>query len=131
MGIEEQATDMGTWNADATRMPARMHSEYLRQIFLNNELAQGQYKIGGRPAAISAFTASATQSNRFTLVAKPLVTISHYETPLHLATTYDGWIDRRMIGFYERYGFAQVDPADLPGTFPRMAVDTRFYSLTL
>ena len=34
---------------------------------------------------------------------EPLVTISHYETPLHLATTYDGWIDRRMIGFYERY----------------------------
>lgn len=33
--------------------------------------------------------------------------------------------------FYERYGFAQVDPADLPETFPRMAVDTRFYSLTL
>ncbi|MFV0429186.1 MAG: glycoside hydrolase family 1 protein [Arachnia sp.] len=34
---------------------------------------------------------------------EPLVTISHYETPLHLAETYDGWTDRRMIGFYERY----------------------------
>ena len=34
---------------------------------------------------------------------EPLVTISHYETPLHLAKTYDGWVDRRMIGFYERY----------------------------
>lgn len=34
---------------------------------------------------------------------EPLVTISHYETPLHLAETYDGWIDRRLIGFYERY----------------------------
>ncbi len=34
---------------------------------------------------------------------EPLVTISHYETPLHLARTYDGWTDRRMIGFYERY----------------------------
>ncbi|GAB97651.1 6-phospho-beta-glucosidase [Kineosphaera limosa] len=33
----------------------------------------------------------------------PLVTISHYETPLHLAKTYDGWVDRAMIGFYERY----------------------------
>ncbi len=32
-----------------------------------------------------------------------MVTISHYETPLHLAQTYDGWTDRRMIGFYERY----------------------------
>ncbi|TFH53890.1 glycoside hydrolase family 1 protein [Actinomyces viscosus] len=34
---------------------------------------------------------------------EPLVTISHYETPLHLARTYDGWTDRRMIGFFERY----------------------------
>ncbi len=34
---------------------------------------------------------------------QPLVTISHYETPLHLARTYNGWTDRRMIGFYERY----------------------------
>ncbi|WP_182048844.1 glycoside hydrolase family 1 protein [Changpingibacter yushuensis] len=34
---------------------------------------------------------------------EPLVTISHYETPLHLAKAYDGWTDRRLIGFYERY----------------------------
>ncbi|MDO5626896.1 MAG: glycoside hydrolase family 1 protein [Mobilicoccus sp.] len=33
----------------------------------------------------------------------PLVTISHYETPLHLAREYDGWTDRRLIGFFERY----------------------------
>ncbi|WP_127842024.1 family 1 glycosylhydrolase [Actinomyces wuliandei] len=34
---------------------------------------------------------------------EPLVTISHYETPLHLARAYNGWADRRMIGFFERY----------------------------
>lgn len=34
---------------------------------------------------------------------EPLVTISHYETPLNLARTYNGWTDRRMIGFYEKY----------------------------
>ena len=34
---------------------------------------------------------------------EPLVTISHYETPLHLAKTYDGWVNRKLIGFYERY----------------------------
>ncbi|WP_047688909.1 glycoside hydrolase family 1 protein [Kocuria sp. ZOR0020] len=34
---------------------------------------------------------------------EPLVTISHYETPLHLAREYDGWTDRRLIDFYERY----------------------------
>lgn len=34
---------------------------------------------------------------------EPLVTLSHYETPLYLAETYNGWTDRRTIGFYERY----------------------------
>lgn len=34
---------------------------------------------------------------------EPLVTISHYETPLHLAKAYDGWTNRALIGFYERY----------------------------
>ncbi|KAA9008673.1 glycoside hydrolase family 1 protein [Paenibacillus spiritus] len=34
---------------------------------------------------------------------QPMVTLSHYETPLHLSRTYDGWVNRRMIGFYTRY----------------------------
>jgi 6-phospho-beta-glucosidase len=34
---------------------------------------------------------------------EPLVTISHYETPLHLTEKYNGWVSREMIGFYERY----------------------------
>ncbi|QPL04486.1 MULTISPECIES: glycoside hydrolase family 1 protein [Actinomyces] len=34
---------------------------------------------------------------------EPVVTISHYETPLALAREYNGWTDRRLIGFYERY----------------------------
>ena len=34
---------------------------------------------------------------------EPLVTISHYETPLHLAQAYNGWMSHDLIGFYERY----------------------------
>ncbi len=34
---------------------------------------------------------------------EPLVTISHYETPLHLAKQYNGWVNRELIGFYEKY----------------------------
>ena len=34
---------------------------------------------------------------------EPVVTLSHYETPLHLAEAYDGWTDRRLIGFFGRY----------------------------
>ena len=34
---------------------------------------------------------------------EPLITISHYETPLHLAEAYDGWTNRQLIDFYKRY----------------------------
>ena len=34
---------------------------------------------------------------------EPLVTISHYETPLNLARAYGGWRNRKLIDFYERY----------------------------
>ena len=34
---------------------------------------------------------------------EPLVTLSHYETPLYLAEEYDGWINPKMIGFYEKF----------------------------
>ena len=34
---------------------------------------------------------------------EPLITLSHYETPLHLARHYNGWANRDLIGFYERY----------------------------
>ena len=34
---------------------------------------------------------------------EPLVTLSHYETPLHLARKYNGWTNRKLIEFFERY----------------------------
>ena len=34
---------------------------------------------------------------------EPLITLSHYETPLHLARQYNGWANRDLISFYERY----------------------------
>ncbi len=34
---------------------------------------------------------------------EPLVTISHYETPLALAKNYDGWTNRKLVGFFENY----------------------------
>ncbi len=43
MGERSAPNDLMSWNVDATRMPYRMHSEYLRKLFLDNELAEGRY----------------------------------------------------------------------------------------
>jgi polyhydroxyalkanoate synthase subunit PhaC len=52
LGEREAVTPLMAWNADATRMPYRMHSEYLRRFFLENALAAGKYEVGGRPIAV-------------------------------------------------------------------------------
>jgi polyhydroxyalkanoate synthase len=52
MGAQTPLTDLRAWNADATRMPARMHGEYLRKLYLNNDLAEGRYRVRGRPVVL-------------------------------------------------------------------------------
>ena len=53
LGERQAMTDLMAWNADATRMPYRMHSEYLRQLFLNDDLAEGHFKAAGKPVTLS------------------------------------------------------------------------------
>ena len=52
MGERSAMIDLMAWNADATRMPYRMHSEYLRHLYLENELAQARYEVNGEPVAL-------------------------------------------------------------------------------
>ena len=44
--------DLMAWNADTTRMPARMHSEYLRGMFLDNDLANGRFRVDDHPVSL-------------------------------------------------------------------------------
>jgi polyhydroxyalkanoate synthase len=52
MGERQPMIDLMAWNSDATRMPARMHSEYLRRLFLDNDLAEGRYVVDGKPISL-------------------------------------------------------------------------------
>ncbi|MBU3993792.1 MAG: alpha/beta fold hydrolase [Alphaproteobacteria bacterium] len=54
MGEREPMSDLMAWNADATRMPYAMHSQYLRRLFLGDDLAEGHYKVDGRTISLSA-----------------------------------------------------------------------------
>ena len=59
LGNKPPAFDLLVWNKDSTRMPARMHSQYLRSCYLNNEFARGELEIDGQklePAKIDIDT---------------------------------------------------------------------------
>jgi polyhydroxyalkanoate synthase len=52
LGERMAPSDLMAWNADGTRLPARMHIEYLRGLFLHNDLAEGRFRVGTRPVAL-------------------------------------------------------------------------------
>ena len=57
LGDRAPLNDLMAWNADATRMPAKMHSQYLRRLFLNDDLSEGRYPVGGRPVHLGSLRA--------------------------------------------------------------------------
>jgi polyhydroxyalkanoate synthase len=59
LGKQPPAFDLLVWNKDSTRMPAKMHSEYLRSCYLNNEYARGEFAVDGQkvdPAKVEVDT---------------------------------------------------------------------------
>src|SRR3954454_2070670 len=48
LGKKPPAFDLLVWNKDSTRMPAKMHSEYLRSCSLNNEFCRGEFAVDGQ-----------------------------------------------------------------------------------
>ncbi|MFA4993876.1 MAG: alpha/beta fold hydrolase [Bdellovibrionales bacterium] len=51
MGQRSKMIDLMVWNSDATKMPYKMHSEYLEKLFLHNDFVEGRLTIEGKPVA--------------------------------------------------------------------------------
>ena len=52
LGKDLPPSELMAWNADGTRMPYRMHTDYLHKLFLHNELAQNEFMVGDTPVAL-------------------------------------------------------------------------------
>ena len=53
LGEQDAPFDLMAWNADGTRLPARMHIEYLRSLYLHNDLAEGRLEAGGKKLSLN------------------------------------------------------------------------------
>jgi polyhydroxyalkanoate synthase len=52
LGERQPVTDLMAWNTDGTRLPYRMHRDYLHRLFLGNDLAEGRYLVDDRPVTL-------------------------------------------------------------------------------
>lgn len=52
LGDRKPMSDLKAWNADGTRLPAHMHSQYLRHMYLGNDLAEGRFRVHGKTVSL-------------------------------------------------------------------------------
>jgi polyhydroxyalkanoate synthase len=86
LGESSEVNELMAWNADATRLPARMHSEYLRQLFLHDDLAENRYKVDGRLVSLALIKAPVFLVGTLTDHVAPWRSVYklHYLTPAEI-----------------------------------------------
>jgi polyhydroxyalkanoate synthase len=52
LGKDRSMNDLMAWNEDGTRMPYKMHTEYLRNCYMENNLAEARYEVNGKPVCV-------------------------------------------------------------------------------
>ena len=52
LGKDRSLNDLMAWNEDGTRLPYKMHTEYLRNCYMENNLAEARYQVDGKPICI-------------------------------------------------------------------------------
>jgi len=59
LGKDRSLNDLMAWNEDGTRMPYKMHTEYLRNCYMENNLAEARYEVNGKPVCVGDIRAPA------------------------------------------------------------------------
>ena len=129
LGEREELFDLMAWNMDSTRLPYRMHSEYLRELFLENDLVEARYDIDGRPVALGdinvpIFTV-ATKKDHIAPWESVYKIIRHARTPVTFLLTEGGHNagivthPRHPHRTYQMRDFQPNDKSESPEAFLR------------
>lgn len=86
LGERRPMNDLMAWNADTTRMPARMHAQYLRRLYLDDDLSEGRYPVKGRPVSLGGVTLPVFNVGTVTDHVAPWRSVYklHYLTPAEI-----------------------------------------------
>ena len=88
MGAREVRNDLMSWNADVTRQPQRMHSEYLKWLFLGNALAAGHYRVLGCAVALNDISVPLRVVGTTRDPVSPWRSVYKIHRPTDVATTF-------------------------------------------
>ena len=87
----------------------------------------------GRAALRKMFVDKAYRGEKYQVAFRLLDTLIKWAESKKIKEIYLGTTSKFLAAhrFYEKNGFWKIDKSDLPGTFPVMKVDTRFYKFEL